>query len=124
MTLPTAHPDLACMTLSNVSRDESCAVKIVRWMEGERTNKRLVYNVVDCLAKMTDSRHHLASFLANITQVKDVRRMLLDKDQCVMERLVSFINFPQSLVRRKGVVAAIRNCSFETDSHDCYWETA
>ena len=39
---------------------------------------------------------------------------LLDRERVVFQRLLPFTDYQESLVRRTGVVGAIKNCCFDT----------
>ena len=43
---------------------------------------------------------------------------LLDREKCVIQRLVAFTEYSGSVVKRGGVVGTIRNCCFETSHHE------
>ncbi len=58
--------------------------------------------------------HYLGPVLSNLTQIKDARLALLDRDHYVIQRLLPFTEYAQSLVRRGGIVGALKNCCFET----------
>ena len=58
--------------------------------------------------------HYLGPLLSNLTQIKDARLALLDKEHYVIQRLLPYTEYADSLVRRGGIVGALKNCCFET----------
>ena len=49
---------------------------------------------------------------------------LLDRDRVVFQRLLPFTDYQESLVRRTGVIGAIKNCCFDTgERYDLGWCT-
>ena len=56
----------------------------------------------------------LATFISNLTQLQESRDFILDKDRCVIQRLLPFTMYSASLTKRGGIVGALRNCCFET----------
>jgi len=114
---PTSeHADKVAMILSNLTRTEqgcSEVLKVVKRNEDCCLNK-----VVEVLCKekfnMHCKLHYLATFLSNLTQLQETRDFILDKDGCVIQRLLSFTTYDASLTKRGGIVGAIKNCCFET----------
>ena len=43
---------------------------------------------------------------------------LLDKDQFVFQRLLSFVEYEDSNLRRGGIVGTLRNCCFDIENHE------
>lgn len=44
-------------------------------------------------------------------------RYLMGKDPCVIQRLLPFTEYTESIVRRGGIVGTLKNCCFDTDNH-------
>ncbi|XP_004472108.2 protein HGH1 homolog [Dasypus novemcinctus] len=62
--------------------------------------------------------HYLGPLLSNLSQRPAARAFLLDPDRCVVQRLLPFTQYPESTVRRGGVVGTLRNCCFEHRHHE------
>ncbi|XP_016072054.1 PREDICTED: protein HGH1 homolog, partial [Miniopterus natalensis] len=62
--------------------------------------------------------HYLGPVLSNLSQRPAVRAFLLDPDRCVVQRLLPLVQYPDSPVRRAGVVGTLRNCCFEHRHHE------
>ncbi|XP_043231105.1 protein HGH1 homolog isoform X1 [Amphibalanus amphitrite] len=117
--------DACCMVLSNLSRHPAGCAAIWRCLrdgsaeaDGAVTVERLVlalcqrgFNTVGC------KLDYLGPLLSNLTQLPEARSYMLDRDRVVFQRLLPFTDYQESLVRRTGVIGAIKNCCFETDSH-------
>jgi len=111
--------DKCCMTLANLSRTTlTCRRLWQSLQDSEVTVERLVralcqrgYNTAG--AKLD----YLGPLLSNLTQLPEARKYLLDREQVVFQRLLPFTEYQDSLVRRGGVVGAIKNCCFDTDAH-------
>jgi len=41
----------------------------------------------------------------------------MDRHCCVIQRLLPFTEYSDSLIRRGGVVGTLRNCTFDTKNH-------
>ncbi len=111
------HADPACQILSNISRVESCAGKIVRTMVEKKDSvgfQQLIQ--VFCRENYNKNAqlHFLGPFLSNLTQIPKARYYVLDRKQCVVQRLLTYTEYEYSKVRRGGIVGALRNCCFET----------
>lgn len=65
--------------------------------------------------------HYIGPLLSNLTQLKEGRNIVMDKHRCVIQRLLPFIDYHDSIIRRGGIVGAIHNCCFEqgTYSYKC-----
>ncbi|XP_012503413.1 PREDICTED: protein HGH1 homolog [Propithecus coquereli] len=61
--------------------------------------------------------HYLGPLLSNLSQRPAARAFLLDPDRCVVQRLLPLTQYPDSSVRRGGVVGTLRNCCFEHRHH-------
>lgn len=113
--------DAACMILANISRTTIGCKKVMDILKGSECSTDLAKLVeVFCNIGYNDkgNLHHLADVLENLTQVEDGRKFVLDKERCVIQRLLPFTQYASSDVRRRGVVAALRNCCFELDDHE------
>ena len=102
------HADAAAMTLSNLAHWNDCASLIVEFLEKHDANF-YIYRIVEVFCKVTDRLHYIASFLSSLTQVKEARKLVLDKNKCIIQKLFSFIQFKESRIRQNGIVGVIRN---------------
>lgn len=110
---------IACIALSNLSRSESSASVIAEFIAKERDPDVGVKRIVDVLCRSDlDGVNYLAPFLSNLTQVSAIRKILLDRDRVIFQRILPLINYAKSEVRRGGIVGTVRNCCFETEHHD------
>ncbi|KAB1257800.1 Protein HGH1-like protein [Camelus dromedarius] len=62
--------------------------------------------------------HYLGPVLSNLSQRPATRAFLLDRDRCVVQRLLPLTQYADSSVRRGGVVGTLRNCCFEHRHHE------
>jgi len=111
------HADIVCMILSNLSRKDDCAQNIVDLMvdcQEEIGIDKIIGVFCQVNFNKNANLHYLGPFLSNLTQVQMARYYVLDKERCVIQRLLPYTQYMQSLVRRGGVVATLKNCCFET----------
>ena len=113
----SALADIACQILSNISRFEGCAAKLIRKIIDNKETvgfDRLIQ--VFCREDYNKNAklHYLGPLLSNLTQIKEARLALLDKKHYVIQRLLPYTEYAESLVRRGGIVGALKNCCFET----------
>ncbi|KAL0266584.1 UNVERIFIED_CONTAM: hypothetical protein PYX00_009085 [Menopon gallinae] len=111
--------DAACMALSNLTRKSSQA-EIVMSCMGEDIN---TYKLVSAFTNIKFNKkgcnlHYLAPFFSNLSQCTEFRRQIMNKNRCLIQKLLPFIDFTESLIRRGGIVATIRNCCFDLEYHD------
>lgn len=110
------HADKVAMILSNVTRTESGSSEVLKVTKSSEGCS--LYRIVDALCKENYNPHaklnYLATFISNLTQVQESRDYILDKDRCVIQRLLPFTTYNASLVKRAGIVGVLKNCCFET----------
>lgn len=118
---PTSHiADQCCMILSNLTRSSHRIEKVVNAIEenGEILDKlfevftKTEYNQQGC------KLHYLGPLLSNLSQSHRIRMIILDKKRNIIQKLLPFTQYQNSLVRRGGVVGTLKNCCFEEEFHD------
>lgn len=114
---PTSeHAGKAAMVLSNVTRTENGCGEVLEVTKN--SSDCSLYKIVEVLSKENYNPHsnlqYLATFISNLTQLQESRDFILDKDRCVIQRLLPFTMYSASLTKRGGIVGALRNCCFET----------
>lgn len=106
------------MILSNLSRTNH--EKVIDFIEKSDKTFDEIINIFTKkqYSKVGANLHYLGPVLSNLSQSSRVRKYILDKDKCVIQRLLPFTEYKDSLIRRGGVVGTLRNCCFETDFHE------
>ena len=109
------HADTACMLLSNLTRQESGAQALTEILMAE--GKPDILQLVDIFNQRDYNKHaqfhYLATVFSNLTQISSARQMFLDRSMALVLRLLPFVQFQESLIRRGGVAALLRNLCFE-----------
>ncbi|EFA05199.1 protein HGH1 homolog [Tribolium castaneum] len=105
--------DFSCMILSNLSRANHD--KVIDALEKSAS----LDDLIDIFTKKQYNKaganlHYLSPLFSNLSQSGRVRRRFLDR----IHKLVPFIEFEESAVRRGGVVGALRNCTFDPECHE------
>lgn len=116
----SAIADQCCMIFSNLSRYSHLIKKIVDLMED---SCKSVDDLINVFTKVDHNKngcklHYLGPVLSNLSQSHRVRMHILDRTKCVIQRLLPFTEYKDSLVRRGGIVATLKNCCFEEEFHD------
>lgn len=116
--------DAIAMLLSNISREKDGANKLVKMLTGSdppTTFDQLIQ--VMCLVGFNQNAdlHFLAPFLSNLSQVNIARSYFLDKEKCVIQRLLPFTQH-ESAIRRQAISTILKNCCFESgdNTHNIY----
>ncbi|KAL0102849.1 hypothetical protein PUN28_018266 [Cardiocondyla obscurior] len=112
--------DLCCMILSNMTRPFHLVDRVIMIIEQSG------YSWDEIVAAFTAKQynttgnklHYLGPVFSNLSQSPHVRRYLMDRDRCVIQRLLPFTEYPESLIRRGGVVGTLKNCTFDTECHE------
>ncbi|XP_044261319.1 protein HGH1 homolog isoform X2 [Tribolium madens] len=110
--------DFCCMILSNLSR-----VNHEKVIDAIEKNERDFDDFIEIFTKNSYNKvganlHYLGPLLSNLSQSNRVRKHILDRNKCVIQKLLPFTEFKASLVRRGGVVGTLRNCTFDADFHE------
>lgn len=112
--------DQAISFIANVTRLPSCAKKLAQQILASDSKVTLesIINIL-CHVKFNKNAtlHYIGPVLANLTQVSDIRKIIMDKKRCIIQKLLPFTEFKDSLIRRGGIVGALKNCCFEYDYH-------
>ena len=112
-----SYADIICSILANMSRQEECAGVIIKTiLENQATvGFEKIISAFCTIGYNTDAKlHYIGSLLSNLTQLPDTRHYILDKNRCVVQRLLPFTEYKDSVMRRGGVIATLHNCCFET----------
>lgn len=110
------NADTICKLLSNLTRPEKCANVVSKQV---LENKDIsVEKIVQALCNVDYNSkadlHYLAAVLSNLSQIREMRCKIMDKERCIIQRLLPFTEFKQSAVRRGGVIGTLKNCCFDT----------
>ncbi|XP_068840169.1 protein HGH1 homolog [Capricornis sumatraensis] len=112
----------AAAVLANLSREPvPCAVlteALAATEPGESGLERLVRALCTPGYNARAPLHYLGPVLSNLSQRPATRAFLLDRNRCVVQRLLTLTQYPDSSVRRGGVVGTLRNCCFEHRHHE------
>ena len=105
--------DHVSMILSNLTRNDEGSKAVLEVLQSDNCNVQLHQLVGLFCTNRTTKFHYLATVFSNISQLPAGRRLFLNPQQCLLQRLLSFIDYQDSLVRRGGVVGLVRNLCFE-----------
>lgn len=110
------HAEKAAMILSNVTRTENGCSEVLKVTKNSTDCS--LHKIVEVLCKENYNPHsrlnYLATFISNLAQLQESRDFILDKDRCVVQRLLPFTTYDASLIKRGGIIGALKNCCFET----------
>ena len=117
---PTAtHPDDGCMLLANLTRETDACEQLFQVRVGSRTD---LHRLIDIFFRSKGFNPHgafdfLANVIFNVTQIEQGRRAVLvrSSEGCIIQRLVPYVSYMDSKIRRGAMVGAIRNCCFDTE---------
>ena len=113
--------DKVCMTLSNITRIEAGSMAVSRALT-EKTASVTLYQLVDIFGRIGYNKNanydYLATIFSNISQLHAARLLFLDREKCIVPRLLSYTQ-SKSLTRRGGVVGLLRNLCFQVGQSLC-----
>ncbi|XDV33793.1 hypothetical protein PO909_004069 [Leuciscus waleckii] len=111
--------DRICTILSNLSRHERTCRDVFRALQEQDIGlDRLVEVFCNQGFNKKASLHYLGPLLSNLTQLPEARLFILDRDRCVIQRLLPYTQYEESSTRRGGVVGTLRNCCFDHAHHE------
>lgn len=119
------YSDAACAVLSNLSRgkenSESIFMNYFIDSSNDTNNNEIINGKVSLeqLLKVfctenfnkSNSLDYLGPFICNLTQIESVRNVILN-NKIIMLRLLPYINYERSIIRRGGIIGSIKNCCF------------
>ncbi|XP_046386110.1 protein HGH1 homolog [Ischnura elegans] len=111
--------DSACMVLSNMTRPTAYCVQVLERIEESGITLDTLVRVFCQMGynKKGANLNYLGPVFSNLSQLSTMRRYLLDRERCVIQRLLPFTEYKDSLIRRGGIVGTLRNCCFDKDDH-------
>nr|XP_061796439.1 protein HGH1 homolog [Nerophis lumbriciformis] len=110
--------DQICTFLSNLTRHDKTCKTVFKLLQEDVGLAKLVDVLCTEGYNKNAKFHYLAALLSNLTQLPEARQFLMDKDRCVIQRLLPFTQFQESVVRRGGVIGVLRNCCFDHANHE------
>ncbi|KAF3822838.1 hypothetical protein GH733_008212 [Mirounga leonina] len=112
----------AAAALANLSREPAPCAALMAALEAEEPGESGLERLVRALCTPDYNAraplHYLGPVLSNLSQRPAARAFLLDRERCVVQRLLPLTQFSDSSVRRGGVVGTLRNCCFEHRHHE------
>ncbi|XP_073678309.1 protein HGH1 homolog [Garra rufa] len=111
--------DRICTILSNLSRHKRTCRDVFSALQEQKFGLDKVVEIF-CTEGFNKkaSLHYLGPLLSNLTQLPEARHFILDKDRCVIQRLLPYTQYEESTTRRGGVVGTLRNCCFDYAHHE------
>ncbi|KAI5607025.1 protein HGH1-like [Silurus asotus] len=111
--------DRICSILSNLSRHEKTCVDVLHELQKQQIGMAKIVEIF-CTEGFNKraSLHYLGTLLSNLTQLPEARHFILDKERCVIQRLLPYTQYEASVTRRGGVVGILRNCCFDYTHHE------
>lgn len=104
--------DTACAVLSNLSRGKANSERIFEaHFKSPESLERLLKVFCTEAYNKTNKLDYLAPFICNLTQLEAVRLLVLN-NTIILQRLLPYTTYQRSIIRRGGIIGAIKNCCF------------
>ncbi|KAM8867349.1 protein HGH1 homolog [Synchiropus picturatus] len=110
--------DQICTMLSNLTRHVNTCRTVFKELQEQGGLAQLVELLCTEGYNKKANFHYIGPLLSNLTQLPEARTYLMDKERCVIQRLLPFTQFQDSVVRRGGVIGTLRNCCFDHAHHE------
>lgn len=106
-----------CMILSNLTRSEPGAQEFFKCSSAKFSS------LVDMFDKKDKkgSLDYIATIFSNVTQLEEARLLILNQQPPLLPRLLPYISYKDSLVRRGGIAGVLRNLCFEVGMCPIHW---
>ncbi|XP_024296625.1 protein HGH1 homolog isoform X1 [Oncorhynchus tshawytscha] len=111
--------DRICTILTNLSRHVKTCKEVFKAMQEQEIGLTQIVEIF-CTEGYNKqvSLHYLGPLLSNLTQLPETRHFILDRERCVVQRLLPYIQYEASTIRRGGVIGTLRNCCFDHAHHE------
>ncbi|KAG5313844.1 HGH1 protein, partial [Acromyrmex insinuator] len=111
--------DLCCMILSNMTRPFHLIDRMITLIEQSDYSWDEILSVFTAKQYNIkgDKLHYLGPVFSNLSRSPRIRRYLMDRHRCVIQRILPFTEYSDSLIRRGGIVGTLKNCTFDTENH-------
>lgn len=115
------------MFLGNATRHKDAAAALVACgdthpaSEGEHVLRKLCDIFCQGPAYNPNAKfHYLGHALFNVSQMAEARTqiMLRAGEGCLLQRILPFSAYEESIIRRGGAIGCIRNCCFSSSDHE------
>ena len=119
------HSQLCSFILSNCTRNKDGCLhvfKVIKDQEDKNEGKvSFMKKLVDCYCNEQFNTkkqvlHYLGLMLANLATIKEGAKLICTQNH--FYRLVSFLNHPLSLTRKRAACMLARNCAMDSDLHE------
>ncbi len=106
--------------LSNLTRPENLVENILNSLMSINFK---IEKYVACFTKINNDKKksnldYLAPIFSNLTQSGIGRSLICNKETRLFQRLLPFISYEDSLIRRGGIVGMVKNICFDSSLHD------
>lgn len=110
--------DQICTILSNLSRSDRTCPAVYQVLQEKVGLFKLVE--IFCCENFNPKAtlDFIGPLLSNLSQLPEAREEILDRDRCVVQRLLPFTQFEGSVTRRGGVIGTLRNLCFNHKHHE------
>ena len=112
--------DPCCMILSNVTRPLHLVDRITALIERSGYTWDSIMNAFTTKQyNNTGAKlHYLGPVFSNLSQSPQVRGYLMNRGRSVIQRLLPFTEYSDSIIRRGGIVGTLKNCCFDVENHE------
>ncbi|XP_008318914.1 protein HGH1 homolog [Cynoglossus semilaevis] len=104
--------------LSNLSRHKKTCKAVFQALQEEVGLAKVVEMFCTEGYNKKANFHYLGLLLSNLTQLPEARSFIMDKDRCIIQRLLPFTQYQASVIRRGGTIGTLHNCCFDHIYHD------
>ncbi|XP_018348837.1 PREDICTED: protein HGH1 homolog isoform X1 [Trachymyrmex septentrionalis] len=111
--------DLCCMILSNMTRPFHLIDRMITLIEQSGYSWDEILSVFTAKQYNTKGNklHYLGPIFSNLSRSPRIRRYFMDRNRCVIQLILPFTEYSDSLIRRGGIVGTLKNCTFDTENH-------
>ncbi|XP_059612275.1 protein HGH1 homolog [Phlebotomus argentipes] len=112
--------DAWCMILCNMSRQEALVEEILQEFDKdvEKMNRLVICFTRKGFNKSGCNLHYIGPAFSNFSQCSKGRELLCDREKMFFQRIMPFVEFKDSVIRRGGAVGFLKNICFDSTRHD------
>ncbi|XP_018348838.1 PREDICTED: protein HGH1 homolog isoform X2 [Trachymyrmex septentrionalis] len=117
LKLPEILIQLVTFVQDSCAAISKCAAQILVNITGDEsgTNAMLIISESSNSTEINKSDLVTQEFSQNL--IKVCLRYFMDRNRCVIQLILPFTEYSDSLIRRGGIVGTLKNCTFDTENH-------
>ncbi|XP_018311524.1 protein HGH1 homolog isoform X2 [Mycetomoellerius zeteki] len=117
LKLPEMLIKLVTFVQDSCAAISKCAAQILVNITGDESGTNAMLIISESSYSTEINKSDLVTQEPNQNLIKVCLRYLMDRHRYVIQRILPFTEYSDSLIRRGGIVGTLKNCTFDTENH-------